>query len=248
MNSTRESEIEKDLARWPRPRWLAITAVIALTQGAVLWLAPPAISKARLQNVKEPEISLTRLDLPPEWLELQDATLFASADLRGFSGSVWSLQRNREFLPSDLLAPPDFLSFSQRVENHEALADWLPPSHSWIAPEPSTIPAASVPPRPGRPRLLVEGERQMIEAPPLPVQYAMDAVRPTIIRVEVEPDGTVFSATIIQSSGVQGIDRSGINLARQTRFAPSDSTAERGGPLTGATLTFEWYATEPRSQ
>src|SRR5262245_20917086 len=72
VNNATEIEIEKDLVRWPRPKWVAVVLGILVLQGALLFLSPRQLPVTRVNYRKEPVVSFVRFSTPSEWLELQD--------------------------------------------------------------------------------------------------------------------------------------------------------------------------------
>src|SRR5690349_5297652 len=113
VNGDAELQIERDLVRWPRARWVAVILAVVFLQGALLFFAPGALPGVRAKYPHEPVVSLGRFGAPSEWLGLEDNSLFASANSRGFSGPAWLLETPRVYVAADTLPPPSFLAFSE---------------------------------------------------------------------------------------------------------------------------------------
>jgi TonB family protein len=241
-----EIQIERDLVRWRRARWISVIIFVLLAQGALLLLTPRPVNDLPPKHPKEPTLNFIRFSAPSEWLALQDSTLFASANPRGFSGLAWIHRKARAYLAEDALRTPAFLAFSQArpEENLEFPAPVALPSRAEV-PEPTPPPSAAPNPPVAQSHLRVAGfsGRQLVQGPAIPVQYATDAVRPSVVEALVDGDGLVFSARIMTSSGSRSIDNSALDLAKKVRFAPSYSRVD--AQLSTGKLIFDWSAVEP---
>ena len=72
-------------------------------------------------------------------------------------------------------------------------------------------------------RLEVEGfaKRPLVAMPALPVQYATDAVRPTVVQALIDSEGLVLSCRVLESSGSKVIDHAAMELSRKARLVGS---------------------------
>jgi len=243
VNGVGDLQIEKDLVRWPRARWVAVILAVVVFQGVLLFLAPRALQGVRTKYPHEPAVSFVHFSAPSEWLALQDTSLFASANPRGFSGPAWIIETPRTYVAPDSLPSPAFLAFSELEPDGEDIAPTfaaLP--HTRPLPNPTSVSTRSTAPEP-KSRLEIEGlaERQLVSAPPIPIQYATDALRPTVVKALIDSDGSIFSCRVIESSGSKIADNSAIDLVRKIRFSPTGSE-NRKDSLSSGRLIFNWYA------
>jgi TonB family protein len=243
VNGHAELQIEKDLVRWPRARWVAVILAVVLVQGALLFFVPRALPGARTKYSREPTVSFVRFSVPSEWLGLQDNGLFASANPRGFSGSAWILETPRVYVAPDALPSPAFLPFSEFEPEREAAEPIFAAfPHTRSTPDPTPVDITWAPAEP-RSRLEVDGfqGRRLVSPPDVPVQYASDALRPTVVNALVDSDGTVFSCRVVEGSGSRFADNSAVDLTRKMRFSRSNSD-DRPEVLSSGKLIFNWYA------
>ncbi len=245
MSSAGDLQIEKDLVRWPRARWVAVVLAVIVFQGVLLFLAPRALQGVRTRYPHEPTVSFVQFSAPSEWLGLQDTSLFTSANPRGFSGPAWIVETPRTYVPPDSLSPPSFLTFSElSSEEEDAEPTFAALPHTRSLPEPTSV-MASIGSSASEPRSRLEIEdlagRRVVSAPPIPIQYATDALRPTVMKALVDSDGSVFSCRIIENSGSKIADNSAIDLTRKLRFSPAESVRQRDS-LSTIKVIFNWYA------
>jgi len=239
-------QIERDLVRWPRAKWVAAILAVLAMQGFLFFVAPRAVPEVRTQYPREPVVSFVNFRAPSEWLALQDASLFATANPRGFSGPAWMNDPSRLYFRDDSLPTPAFLAFTDLAPHDDSdVPDQSPLTYIRSRPAPSR----SVVERPSpekRSRLEVQGfaERRLVHIPELPVQYATDAIRPSVVQALVDPDGFVLSSRVIESSGSRAIDNSALELSRRIRFAPLDAGADNAEAISAGKLIFEWYAAD----
>jgi TonB family protein len=243
------SEIDKDLVRWDRRKWITVVSAIFILQVILILAGSRKTVAAKAPNPKETEIQLSWS--PPnaavaEWLQLQDPMLFAAPNWNGFSASAWMQKDTWKAVESDDLAAPGFLRADEIPRSGpEAVPLEMPRANILlppIAPSQPLIPRIESPPRS---RLFIEGfsGRKLSAQPALPIQYFNDAVGKSVVETVVEADGTVLSARIIEGSGSKKADSDALTLARKTRFAPSNSGPSGGGKdLAIGKLIFDWYA------
>jgi TonB family protein len=239
MNSAAEVEIERDLIRWQRGKWVAVVLAALSFQGLLLFLAARDVPEVRTIYPREPTVSFAHLGTRSEWLELQDASLFASANPRGFSGLAWMIEPLRIYLADDSLPQPSLLSYVRLRRDGPAISAEVPRlPHVRPEPEPSDLAMAAVTDNSSRVRIDGFANRRLVALPSPPVQYATDAVRPTVVQSLVDADGLVFSARVLESSGSKPIDMSALELARKARFAPLPAEQREG--ISIGKITFEW--------
>jgi TonB family protein len=243
VNGNADLQIERDLVRWPRTRWVAVIVAVVLCQGSLLFFAPRAVPDERLKYPHEPTVSFVRIATPSEWVGLQDNSLFASANARGFSGPAWIVETPRVYVAPDTLASPAFLAFSEvepKKEGAGPIFATLP--HTRPAPDPTAL-SIRVAAREPQSRLELEGfgGRQLVSPADIPVQYASDALHPTVVKALVDSDGSVFSCRVVESSGSKIVDNSAVNLAREMQFSRSNSV-DAPESLSIGKVIFNWYA------
>lgn len=246
MNPAAEVQIDQDLVRWRRAKWVVVVGLILAGQGALLLLTPRSTEQVAPKYPPEPTVSFIRFRAPSEWLALQDSTLFASANPRGFSGLAWMKRAPRAYFSGNALPAPAFLGYSQTrfPETDQRSALSLLPNFQEL-PQPTAPPAAIPNPLAARSRLELEGfaGRRLVQVPPLPVQYANDAVRPSVLEALLDADGLVFSARIMRSSGSRSVDNGALELAKKVRFTPSYAGGD--AQISRGKLIFDWAALEP---
>jgi hypothetical protein len=250
MNSTAEPvEINKDLRRWSPKMWIAATLLVLALQAILLLKTPRPLKIAPLEPPQSPTIKFARSDLAgSELVQLQDPSLFAGANERGFSGAAWLREEPWAAPPEPGAPSPLFLEFSPPSPTPPAapeLPALSPGRPLWPDPRPAAVPVPDSAP-PAVSRLSVEDlpRRQLLSQPAAPIQFATDALRPTVIEVLIDLDGSVFSARILEGSGFKPADADGLRLSRQLRFAPV-SGARNIGQMDTAKVTFDWFATDP---
>jgi TonB family protein len=245
VNGNADLQIERDLVRWPRARWVAVILAAVLFQGASLFFVPRALPGARTNYPREPTVSFVRFTAPSEWLALQDNSLFASANPQGFSGPAWIIETARVYVAPDALPSPAFLAFSEVDLKKEAAGPIfavLP--HTRPLPDPTALSITS-PSREPESRIELEGfrGRRLVSPPDVPVQYASDALRPTVVKALVDSEGSIFSCRVVESSGSKIVDNSAVDLTRKMRFSRNNPN-DRPESFSNGKLTFNWYAVD----
>jgi hypothetical protein len=243
VNNAADLEIEKDLIRWRRARWVAVILAVVVFQGVLLFLAPRGLPGVRATYPQQPVVNFVHFSSPSEWLELQDTTLFAGANPFGFSGPAWMIETPRLYVAADVLPSPSFLQIRDLPPDEETVAPMfaaLP--HTRSLPDATPVVIFSAAPEP-KSRLEIEGfaRRQMLSAPPLPLQYATDVLRPTVLKALVDSDGSIFSCRVIESSGSKIADNSALDVTRKILFS-SVAAEGRADSLSSGKITFHWYA------
>lgn len=242
---------------WSRRRWwTSILLVFALHVGLIFAFsdrkpaAPPRpVQVARLNLVAE----------RGELLALGDPTLFALPHSRGFVATAWLRKPRVEFAPFKWTEPPRFLTlpveepgatFLQFMQTNTFARfelDTLPPPEL-VLPE---FPPLFTPP--ARSELRVLGglaQRRLLNPPELPSVPAGDLLTNSVVRVQVDAAGNIFSPTLVlPGSGSKPADRRALELTRTFRFAPRSQppviSADPVGQLTSGTLVFEWHTVAP---
>ena len=236
------AEIEKDLVRWRRGQWIAVTAIVfALQLGLIVGGSQKGIT-VREDYPSEPRVALQER-FASEWAGwLEDPFLFASASGNGFSAMAW-LQTPAWTAPeTGRPVPVRYLNLTEAEKITDgatanppfAFADRTKPGPVFPAPKERVA-------LPGESSLRMEGleGRALMNPPELPVQYHNDVLLPTVVETLVGPDGLVVSAVVIENSGSPKADAEALAAARATRFSPK--SGPKGAPEVGK-LIFEWIA------
>lgn len=243
---TQISEIEKDLARWSRQRWVfCVLLIFGLQAGGIYWAsqgddegAPVSRASARvvLGNSARAELMAA---------PAVDPMLFAGADIAGFSGHGWLEPRSWNYQSDGLAKRTEYLRFA---EGARILKEPPPQGHVHNVAGGGIFGAAPSSAQPleprqaGRSRLHVEGmlrERGVASAPELPIQTANDVLNSSVIEVGVNGDGLVVSARLAERSRSKTADQQALALARQVRFQATPGSSPE---LTWGKLIFQWFA------
>jgi len=184
-----------------------------------------------------------------ETLALQDPTLFALPHPAGFAGRAWlrppTVQvQSRRWTESPRWLAPEPESFGATL-SQLARANHLPPLELTVNPMPEpapTLPQEPMPAPPARSTLALAGDlggRRLLNPPELPAWPASDLLTNSVVRVLVNGDGLVRSATLLGRSGSTEADEFALAVARATRFEPT--VAAPGAPaLQLGTMIFIW--------
>lgn len=238
-------EIERDLVRWHRGKWIAVIAFIFLAQvGLIIWGSQRRVRERRIYP-SEPRVALapSLKELDREWLALENPFLFASASWKGFSEEAWLRQPKWEMPTPTVRSSPKFLQLAEARElnsRHDANRSFsLRARRRATAVLPEPAPPSSQPRHTSELRLAGFGDRGLAAPLPLPVQHHSDVLSSTVVEALVDRDGLVITARVIENSGSARADADALALARRARFAPvrlADNVAEAGK------LIFEWFA------
>jgi TonB family protein len=236
------AEIEKDLVRWRRGKWLAVIGCFfALQLGAIL-LGSQQRESRREFYPKEPRLSLGQKFRNPDAADVENPFLFAAASWNGFSGEAWL--RAPEWHPPKMgnAAPMSFLNFSEAeildapaVESGSfTLLPREKPAARFL--EPQEPPAA-----PGKSQFRVTGlnQRGLMNQVTAPNQYYSDILSNSVVEAVVGADGLVITARLVENSGSPKADADAMALARAARFNPKPGTNQEPEV---AKLIFEWFA------
>jgi hypothetical protein len=243
--------------RWARRRWIYAVAAVFAVQALFVF----SLGRRARPTPQRPHFP-TAIQLAGEdWtsrqstnvFQLDDPTLLALPNLRGFSGSAWLRFTPIEYQPGEWSDPPHWLeldartlgaAFSRFVGDSSVgpplVADRpLPPLQRY---EPN-FPNEQVP---SQSRLRVEGQlagRQLLALPALPSWAYSDLISNSIVRVAVSRDGCTFSPVLLRKSGHLEADLEALRIANELRFLPvtrERSTGDSGEMIWGK-LIFQWH-------
>jgi hypothetical protein len=234
---------------WNRHRWLILFPLIFLAQVALIYFlgnrgespAAVSISKASVQLFTQP---ITETQFSETFLA-DDPTLFAAANLHGFSGEAWLKIPRRNYDLSEQIEAPFWLALNpQQLGN--SLAQFV--RTNALAPVPiveSAAPKVFASPildlsenAKTNSQFHIEGDlvsRRLIEWPELKPWANSEILSNTVAQIAVNQGGVVVAARLLSRSGLPEADRAGLALARELRFAPSGKADAMWGKL-----IFDW--------
>lgn len=244
--------------RWSRPHWLGVVVLIFAAQLAFIFLfgaRKPAGLRAAFPTPPTTllgELGENTLPLA----ELNDPTIFALPHTRGFSGQAWAKTPHREFYSTDWDEPYRWLPLQTgRLGDmfQKLLADNAVP-HIKVAEktEPRIIPLENYAPftLPAQSSLRLEGSlaSRALRVPlELPLWPGNDVLAASEVRVIVDADGRVVSATLqagfLPNKPDQSkADQEALELARSAQFVPIRPAS---GLMFGR-MVFQWRTIAPR--
>lgn len=237
---------------WSWRRWLMFIALVFAVQLALIFafgerkpIAPRAVT-----NVPE----LAFVTGSSEWLLLNDPTLFALPNRKGFAGPAWLEPPRVEFHRLEWTEPPRPLplpvtelgaTFSQFMQTNRftTFQFELKPPPQFTAP---VVPVEPVLAKASTFR--IEGglaRRRLLTPMKLSSWPYADVVAPSKVQVLVNAAGNVVSAVLLPpynplatAGHYDATDQRALELARAARFAPSSN-------LTIGRLVFDWHSVAP---
>ena len=245
---------------WSRGRWSGAVLLLTLAQvGLIFWLSerkpivplrPDSTTTVQLVAEAPPGSAIAEL------LNIDDPTLVALPDPRGFSGPAWITAPPLQHQSRDWTEPTRALAlpvaelgatFAQFVRTNVVgpglLAEKPAPRLSEVGFSPVPMPATST--------FRIEGDlakRELLtplEVRPIP---HTDILTNTVVQVCVGQAGLVFSPVPLSSSGSRTADQTALDLVKAIRFtpvAPSDSSSSSDRTaLTWGKIIFQWHTLE----
>ena len=230
----------EELPPWGRARWFAAVLLLGLVHiGALFALSDLGPRKGSREAERfsvrlhtEPGAAAALLDAHA----LNDPTLLASVNLRGFSGPAWlnvepPAFRLPEWHDEERWLTQDTAGLGLDFRNYVRTNRGTTLSVAFAPPPPETSPLGS---RPGGDvtRVHVAGDlarRRMLELPRLESLPAPDLLRPTQVEVLVNREGFVFSPRLrhglmitdaSMAAAQRAADRRALELTREIRFEP----------------------------
>lgn len=238
-------EIDKDLSRWPRGKWLGcVLLLFALQLGGIYWASPSALGEQRREDPVPRVVIAEGQGAHSGGLVPIDPLIFAEAHPRGFSGPAWLFPERWNYSHDGLAREADFVSFAEGRK-------MLPPTETPL--ELNQIADAGfftagrtradllLDPEPPASRLSIEGplaNRKLAYFPELPPQQASDVIENSIVEIGVNSDGLVVSARLLNRTRSRKAAQDALDIARALRFQPGGETSG----LTWGTLIFQWHA------
>jgi hypothetical protein len=244
-----------ELRAWPRHRWWGtIFLLMAVQVGLIFWLGDRSLPVPRA-TATNPRVLLAS-ELPNELQALNDPTLFAWANPRGFSGMAWRKTLPVNYESADWGEPPRWLPLPVE-EPGASLRRWVQTDQTFpfqiaekrapqFTPSELSPPTTSMTTRSG---LRVGGElaaRQLLSQFDLPSWPHTDLLMSSVVQVLVDADGQTISATPLSKSGSQEADQRALELAKTARFnslrvSGPDQLPGKVARLSWGQLIFEWH-------
>lgn len=238
---------------WTRQRWWTLVLLVfAAHIGFILAFGD------RQPVPPRPGSPVTVLNLAhseSELLALNDPTMFALPSLHGVAGQAWLKTPVIAFNPFRWTEAPRLLPLQPDHLGHAFGRFMQTNSFARLVfeskPEPAALLLVSLEltdPPPTNSALRINGElanRRWLNPPALRSWSGTDLLTNTVVQALVNPDGNVFSATLLVPVGTGTNDQNAaeyaLQIVRGARFAPDRSIAR---PTLG-TLIFEWHTKPP---
>jgi len=234
---------------WSRGRWWGTILLVAGVQVAVVYLLG---DRGEMVPRRAGSASaFTLLSHPPpggavgDLVQLEDPTLFALADARGFSGRAWLVPQSLTPPDSAWREPESWLTQSvaelggaldemgKRNRLRYRTFDERPsPGLSRVTAPPLPLPERST-------VQAVAGGRRLLALPGVPSITHADVLADTIVQIGITPEGFAFSSVVLNSSGSMAADNLALEAARLARFAPLSSRDPLA--VSWGVLTFRWH-------
>ena len=243
---------------------IGVLIVFAAQLGVLFWLGRvPFAVRAQPKSVPlrlMPEIVLTPDSGPGA--AFSDPTLFSRPNRRGFSGTAWRRFSEVEHQLIDWNETPRLLE-NQPAPLGAAFREALPDHLAFVTDLPAKRPARSMAVEP--PRLAVRAtselelrgslaKRPVVRSVSVPAMPHNEALRRTRVRIGVNTDGYVVSATVLDRLAKgdpfqAAADGRALELLRGIRFEPAKRARfdrpDRPGALEWGEVLFHWRTIAP---
>jgi hypothetical protein len=236
---------------WTFLRWAIFAAIIFAAQLAAFFLLGRTQSVVRINSQPAPALIVQQPS--QEVLDLENPTLFALANQRGFSGKAWLQVAPMKYERSDWSEPERWLELPagelgsvlrQLIETNGSL--------SFVA--------QKVEPRNSFPRFHVFdatnkistfhingalAKRSLLSRSDLPSWQRPELLTNSVVEVTVNAPGFVNTATLLASSGDKKADDLAISLSKSARFEPVPLSQRKVDSPTifSGQIIFEWQTT-----
>lgn len=251
-------------AGWSARRWSVTIGLIFLLQLAVAWSLSDTAPLAVREEGRPFRIRQSNAEQRDELgalLALLNPTRLVMPDDDGFSGQAWLDQPPVTHRSPGWSSPPEWLTFksSMLLADLAAFGRTNHPARASIAEPLSRPPRLATPLDPilqpaRQTRWVITGDvsrRELRATPQFPVIDHVGVIGATVIQLDVDERGRVFSETLRNASGSPAADQQALALARTLRFAnrPGFVAATNNndfGELRRATLTVHWWTRPPQ--
>ena len=237
---------------WSRGRWIILVLLVFLVHLGLIFA---------FGNYKEPPPRIARpaeafnlIDIPDDSLALTDPTLFALPNIDDAASRAWLKTPEIAFAPYRWTEPPRLLPL--RPAELGNAGGWFVSTNAFArvrfaekpAPESSLAGSfAPITPSATNSTFRITGalaQRAWLNAPALLSWTNIDLLTNTVVQALVQPDGSVFSATLLVPPGPgtneQHAAEYALALIRNAQFA----TIREPGMMMG-NLIFEWHVLPP---
>jgi TonB family protein len=249
--------------RWTRRRWLlGFGAIFLLHVLLVVFFAEdPAVEPRRPeQGTVFKSIVGTRMNWDiTEALGTRDPTLFALVNRHGFSGEIWNKRHPLEHeLWTWQETPPWWTNAANELGNEFSRfvqSNSIPPVQ-FPFPEGPWIPRLNVKRELPHPESTLElqgdpARRELLSPVDLPAWPHGELLTNTVVQIKVNPEGHVFSAVLLGSSGFDKADQYALEVARNAKFTPlepqgADRPDAPAVPSFGK-MIFRWHTVPSQS-
>lgn len=242
---------------WGTGRLTVLVVALFIVQVGFVLLFAEREKPARRQTRAEPRVVFVHEHVDVVALA-DEPTLFAWAGPHTFSGHAWFRTLAKEYPQNKWTEPPAFFElptaqlvswFENVIDENNAhaveVAEKIAPDFDLHIPDPTPTFL------PDKSTLAITGDigaRRFISQFDLPSWHATDVLRPTTVRVVVDANGQVHSATLLSQSGSEQADKFALDIAKLAEWEPSPEIRRQplGSPPTGlasGTMIFYWHTT-----
>ncbi len=239
-------------------RTFYVALIFAGQLGLIFWLSDS--SPLRPRPLKTPPALVLAIGASPEFLALNDPTLFALPHQQGFSGAAWLAKPVFQPRPADSSEPTNWLSLVV-AQLGETFSEFMQTNHPLPAralaaplPEPTWTQASRMAVAPALSTLQITGalaNRRLLSPLALNSQTNATLLTNSVIQLVVDAQGRPLSATLLgPGSGLPAADKDALRMAQTAQFEP----LVRNGPeadtnslasLTWGKMIFEWRTVPP---
>ena len=239
---------------WPRGRWIFVVFLVCVIQvGFIFWLGQRQWP-APIPAGPSPALKVASGG-SQEWLALDDPTLFALPNVRGFSGPAWIEVPPRPAPNFDWTEAPRLMPLPVEQLGSVFAGFMATNQPDFPAAAFRAVPGPTLPPPmplegfPTQSIVRVEGElagRALLTPLVAPSWQHVELLAPTIVQLMIDARGWPQSLALLSSSGRADADQFALQQARTARFEPlQDRELEQpspiASPLSWIQLIFEWH-------
>lgn len=233
---------------WTRGRWLRAVGLAFGAQLALIFAfgerGPTPLRPARPSTV-----TLWPGGARLEPVPYENPVLLVLPGEQGYSGPAWMRVPPLARPEQTWTEPPRWLPLTPETLGGISIRTSEPPPRiSWeFAGKPPPQPAT--PQEPDTPRILAAESRLVLEgdlagwpllnAPPLPTWPGEDVLSSSVVQVQVDGLGQVFSAVLLAGSGLPQADQRALELAMALRFVPRPAATTN--EWARGIVRFEWH-------
>jgi hypothetical protein len=254
MNPARD-----DLRSWTQRQWSATVAALVIGQVALIVVvtereADRSLSLSAHTGLRAVEWPATVTNATRQ-LGVSDPLLFALPSEWGFSGEAWRMAAE---------PPQPRVKWSEPVPWLKGNGEWfgrmnptagaalLSPQHPLDRPTPAAT-AVNIRPLPVAQSTRLELDEQLqarglSASPQLPAISHTNLLDATVLRVAVEPDGNLFSAVVIKTSGWEVADRNALDLVRQLKFTSQTDHIQPSNDRQWGRVLVRWQTAQHGSE